>query len=607
MSSETSRASGFHAGCLNCGGQMHYDISSRLLTCTKCTAAEKLTRFDAANKAPTQELEVVEYACPQCGATVHTTQTNMVSYCSFCGSDVLFTERFTRARRPNWIVPFRVTREQCVKRYNDHIRAAKYAPDAALEAQRAEHFHPIYVPFYYYREEYAGRSGAMSTKREYTTEHIHTMKYEMDIDSTIVVKGELQCASSQFESEIADRLSLSTDQMIEFHPAYLCGFYAEAPDMDSNKEESRLEPWAETSLRAALFKENIDTFSALPEKTVDEAEIVLLPVWLLAEKDGGQVMYTAISGVDGRIVCDTPVDQKKTFRLGIKLAAIITVVLLLLQSVLIIRAKVVAGLCALVAAAGFYFINTIVTDAATHKKELLQQRESKKVKPVEGRSLSQQILLEARADNLVDVSQTLSSAMWNKAGALLGFTLLGLLLGALFAALPFPPIIIGIGFCVVQVFKNISALLGLRNAPGMRGTLKYWLVTHFLIIALLAIACTVFSYFAFEGNMNRFTAGLVSDQGWLPPCLCLASVVSLLLSYRNVSLDKTLHLLFYTEVALVFGVFLLMLFVSIQWIYYLLICAMMAPFIIAMERVIRQHNEHVGRPVPYFGRKEKQL
>ena len=294
---------GMHKSCPACGGQLRYCIERDTLECRSCGKHHAPSIYQVAGDE--NQMEVVEYRCPQCGAAVHTTETNMVSYCSYCGSEVLFSERMTHTRRPDKIVRFRIDREMCESIYRKYM--GKLVPK-----EQKLNFQPVYVPFYYYREQFA--VGGIVSYKEVTEdeENVYTTTYEVKAKTDIEVMGELECASGQFEPETAEKLMFSAKDARAFLPGYLCGMYAEAPDLDANLKMGDLSPFAEAELQRSIAgKLRTDRIigTVLPEKVKDEAELWLLPVWLLNTQWNGKKYTFAMNGQTGKLVGDLPMDK----------------------------------------------------------------------------------------------------------------------------------------------------------------------------------------------------------------------------------------------------------------------------------------------------------
>ncbi len=581
---------GSHKSCPSCGGQLRYDITTKKLICESCKNSRPVGFFSDPDSSA-REMEVLEYRCPQCGARLHTTATNMVSYCSHCGSDVQFTQRMTHTRRPDSIIPFRVTREKCEEAYREYM-------GRQLKADQPLHFQPVYVPFYLYRETYEGSlNGQYVEEDSEDSEYIVYTTREQTFDAKVTIRGEMECASSQFEAETADQLQICADDLKSFSPGYLCGFFAEAPDLDANVEESRLDVFAsemsKTHVGQAMNRRI--TALSLPPKTEDTAQLVLAPVWLLAKGNGRRVLYTAISGIDGRIVCDKPVSGKKIFLTAALIAAVLFALLYLLSSRVILQPNVVITLCALLASAGYYCINTHLTRHNRNMQVFEQRKETKRCDVLRGhKDVLNITAIQLGWQHLLPVITLV--------GGLLFMLVILALQSHFLLYLSFPVV----GFTLritIAAIGNIITIHRTRrdlNMPVLKeGSIREWLILYGawpLLGALVAFVITWISQ-----NYNAAVGLLVSDHSRLPAAMCAYSALSLMIQLAGAKLDGT-------DTGLCVGEIIVALFAALalvcnpaKWGLHCLSILLLLPLVFSMVRINRRHNEFISRPVPFFG------
>ena len=321
----------------------------------KCDRCASLTGLEKLPPEPAEEtMQVTEYHCPQCGAAVYSTDTEITSFCSFCGSDVVLTGKMGRTKRPAYIVPFRVTREDCEAAYRKHLKGYLLAPGALKTAETLSHFRPVYVPFWSYQVDAEGPA-RLEGKKSYTrgdTRYDET--YDLTMDAEIRQKGILYDASTVFEDETAAMLRHTMEEADRFHPAYLSGFYAQGADVPAETYYPEAAASAvrifmeqvrkETGMDSVEMKGAISENFGLPNARYQQ-ELVMMPVWLLAHRQGDRVVYTAINGQNGEVVCDIPVSNGKVAGVAAGLAAAL---FLLLQQMLTLRPELLMAFCALI-------------------------------------------------------------------------------------------------------------------------------------------------------------------------------------------------------------------------------------------------------------------
>ena len=289
----------------------------------KCDQCEKLIEIDQlAPEEAAEELEVTEYHCPQCGAALYSLDTEITSFCSFCGSNVVLTGKIGQTRRPAKIVPFHITREECEKLFREHLKSYPMVPKALKLDQNIAHFRPIYVPFWSYTIDAHGPVKILGTKT-YTQksgryDYLYEEKYDLSRTVKLHKEGILYDASTVFEDETAARLKHTTRGEVPFHPAYLSGFYAHGADVDPKTYEAEaaaaaVRVFVENTLNnERMSSVELKDFNGrdfgLPDAHYQE-ELLLLPVWLLVYRSGQRVLTATINGLNGQMVCDLPVSM----------------------------------------------------------------------------------------------------------------------------------------------------------------------------------------------------------------------------------------------------------------------------------------------------------
>ena len=528
-------------GCPSCGGGLRYDILEGKMKCDRCgslTAVESLPEEQEGDGT----LEVTEYHCPQCGAAVYSTDTEATSFCSFCGSDVVLTGKLARTRRPAWIVPFQVTREQCEEAYRKHLKTHLLAPKALKAAETLSHFRPVYVPFWSYQVESEGPA-FLEGKKSYTKGDYHYDETSnLYMDAEIRQKGILYDASTAFEDETAAMLHHTAREQVKFHPAYLSGLYAQAADVppETYQEEAAasavrlfMEQVKEkTAMDSVEMKGNIRDNFGLPNARYAE-ELVMMPVWLLAHRTGDRVVYTAVNGRSGEVVCDVPVSNGRAAGMGLALAAVIFV---LLQQFLTLKPDLMLTFCAVLA----LLIQYLFSGA---QKRLFNRRTRAGEPDFEG----ERKYVGAAASRLKEKDGKLAL----KGGFLSGA-------GGFVKSLP---AIAGAALCIA-VFAAPEFLFDLGSASSRRiieaGVL--------LVSAVIMIIHTIRRIRAEDGGPR-----------WprLISCLaCAAGLAAFLMSQAE------------------------------DLIYYACAAALLLASLAELFIINRSHNEYASRPVPFFGEKE---
>ncbi len=342
MSEYGASSTGARFGCPNCGGGLRYDIYSKKMICERCG---QLTDLEQIEDRESQEdtLDVTEYHCPQCGAVVYSTDTSATSFCSFCGSDVILTGKLGKTKRPAKIVPFSVTREACEENYRTYLKHYHLMPGNLKSETTISHFRPVYVPFWSYHVISDGTAKLIGIKDYQKGRFMYHEEHDLSAEAFIAQRDILYDASTSFEDETAAMLMHTAARAVPFHSAYLSGFYAQSPDVPAETYTDEATAAAVYSFLNKAAKEfemdsvemtgRIHQSFGLPDVQVEE-ELIMMPVWLLAQRKGRRVLYTAVNGCSGNVICDIPVSSA---RIAAVTAAIAAAVFLLIYSSITIK------------------------------------------------------------------------------------------------------------------------------------------------------------------------------------------------------------------------------------------------------------------------------
>ena len=333
--------------CPSCGSNVRFDIGSQKLHCDFCSSYFAPTIFDSLEKdaslqdgsrpGDTGLYEAAVWTCPGCGAVLtYTDDTDITSTCAYCGGRNIMFERIRGERRPDNIVPFSVTKEQCMDNYQRQARKAFLSPGYLRSKSQAESFRGIYMPYFDYYVSLDSDYSLKAENRNYTASssstHVYDV-YELDGHINGKVFGKSHDASVRFSDDISESLGTFENKK-PFSPGYLSGFYAEADDtglathLPSDQEvrerikEAVLRDVSNRLVRSGQDEFTVgtvdgDSISLTPSEVY--AERTLYPVWFMSHRmKNGKLTYAAVNGSSGHVVADYPLSFLKVllFALG---------------------------------------------------------------------------------------------------------------------------------------------------------------------------------------------------------------------------------------------------------------------------------------------------
>ncbi len=311
--------------CKNCGGDLKFRVSTQMLSCESCES--EFSPYDLSREKDAEHPDYYEtnvFRCPQCGAELLSENQSIVGECSFCGSSSFLEAKVKAQKRPESIIPFQITEVGCKEEYQKRIKRALYAPGKIRDESFMNRVRGIYMPYYDYEME-ANQENLQTYV--YTTEttpnYIIKKHYSYIGDLDEEDRGISFDASTTFPDYLSDNIApYQLDEKKPFTPAYLCGFYGDAPDLEKEDyEESakELQSLLVVDQIKDLVKlegyqmddnERIRVSKAIPG-TVKKANLSLFPVWFCYYKMRDRIVYGVMNGQTGKFSMDIPISLGK--------------------------------------------------------------------------------------------------------------------------------------------------------------------------------------------------------------------------------------------------------------------------------------------------------
>ncbi|MBO4336876.1 MAG: hypothetical protein J5842_02230 [Lachnospiraceae bacterium] len=325
--------------CKSCGGDLVLNIASQELKCPFCDSVYPVSEYQDAEEIKQQDTyETTVYTCSQCGAEIMTTDSTAVTFCSYCGTEANLQGRLSQEKRPRFIIPFKQTKEQCKAIYTEHVKKQPYAPKEFTSAEFLENFRGIYIP-YWELDVGFDKNPEMKVCVKYTSGgYDYTDEYLAHpdiINTTIPVP---QDASASFDDEISAQIApFKKEDMQDFNPAYLAGFFADTADVDAEVYSEKAMAMAQDHVIKNVEKQfregaKIEVPSELDKRTelfgsrLTGSHLNLFPVWFLTWRKGDRLAYGVINGETGKIAAEIPVDVSKFLKTSAVIAVILFIV-----------------------------------------------------------------------------------------------------------------------------------------------------------------------------------------------------------------------------------------------------------------------------------------
>ena len=368
--------------CPACTGPLHYSAKSGKLACDYCDSSFDVAEIEAlyarkeaeaaaakqaadakAEAAQAAKAEAAEaaaasggwdtsdlsrdwgaeadglrvYSCPSCGAELICDQSTAATACPYCGNPAIVPGQFSGALRPDYILPFRLSKDDAVQALRAHYKGKPFLPRSFTSVNHIEQIQGVYVPFWLFD---GGAEGAASYRASNTNvyetgdyEITETRHYHVVRAGSLAFEKIPVDASSKMPDDHMDSIEpFDYAQLRPFSTAYLPGYLADKYDVTIDDSRDRADTRCRETLAQAL-RDTVTGYGACVTEREDitlrrgKVHYALLPVWMLSTKWRGQDFLFAMNGQTGKLVGDLPTDRGRFWGMFAAIAAPLTVAL----------------------------------------------------------------------------------------------------------------------------------------------------------------------------------------------------------------------------------------------------------------------------------------
>lgn len=275
------------------------------------------------------------YGCPSCGAELICEESTAATSCPYCGNPTVVPGQFSGQLRPDFIIPFKLSKEDAVKALKSHYKGKFFLPKSFTAENHLQEIQGIYVPFWMFDGEAEGDAHYEATRsRTYRSgdyEITETEHYDVYRAGSISLEKIPVDASSKMSDDYMDSIEPYDYQDLKpFSTAYLPGFLADKFDVTVDQCRQRADQRCEGTLEAVL-RNTVTGYNAciLKQKTASlkrgKVHYALMPVWMLNTKWDGKDFLFAMNGQTGKLVGELPVNWRKFWGLFAVIAGSLSV------------------------------------------------------------------------------------------------------------------------------------------------------------------------------------------------------------------------------------------------------------------------------------------
>lgn len=345
--------------CPGCGADMKFDAAAGKLSCEYCETELTVAEAEALDEANKQDAEsadsedvidetneaesfgcsadLIKYKCSTCGAELVTDEHTAATFCNYCGSPNLLSERLEGERMPAKVIPFKITRQKAEDIYREWCKKGKLTPGEFVKQSTIEKISAIYVPFWLYDYGANAKIRANCTKVRSTRrgdyQYTYTDHFRVYRDVSAEYLKIPADASVKMPDDMMDKLEpFNYNELVDFSMPYLSGYMAEKYNYTSEELAKRVE----SRISGYITDEGRKTINGYASVSISGknvtlskkvADYVMLPVWMLTYRYKGKEYMFAINGQTGKLVGNRPVSAGKCVGWYFGMLAVFTFIL----------------------------------------------------------------------------------------------------------------------------------------------------------------------------------------------------------------------------------------------------------------------------------------
>ena len=252
------------------------------------------------------------YNCPSCCAELICDETTAVTACPYCGNPSVVPGQLSGVLKPDFVIPFKVTKEKAIAALKEHYKGRPFLPNAFKQKNHLEEIKGVYVPFWLF-------DGTADCDAVYDCEKTHTYRSgDYDVIHTdhfeVLREGSVSFSripvdgSTKMPDDYMDSIEpFDYGALKEFSTGYMPGYMADKYDVSAEECSERADARAENTAERCL-RDSVINYSSVLERRKNirlHRGEVKYALW------NGENRRFARNGQTGKFVGKLPVDKKK--------------------------------------------------------------------------------------------------------------------------------------------------------------------------------------------------------------------------------------------------------------------------------------------------------
>lgn len=330
--------------CPCCSGAISFDSETQKLVCPYCNTEFEVEAVKDFNEAEEESKSIKEpswdeyvnqgeewkmgeelnvYTCSACAGEIVSDDTTVATMCPYCGSPVIVSGKLSGAFKPDFVIPFKISKEEAMKGFEGFMKKKPLLPNDFKRLHTIDKMEGVYVPFWLYdcdtQSQMRYRATRIFTWSDSNYRYTKTSHFLLTRAGSITFERVPADGSSKTDDTYMEAIEpFNYNEMVGFQMPYLAGYVAEKYDVDSKMASGHANERIKTST-LNMFASTTYGYNTVTPQSVNinlvngQTKYALLPVWMINTTYKDKKYTFAMNGQTGKFVGELPIDAKKSW------------------------------------------------------------------------------------------------------------------------------------------------------------------------------------------------------------------------------------------------------------------------------------------------------
>ncbi len=321
--------------CPSCGANLTFDAASANVACAYCGSEFSVAEVESFHaKAEREEKQYQAdthgYHCDNCGAEVVTDNETSSGFCYYCHSPVIFSDKLSGEFIPDYVIPFKISKEQAQQKFKDWVKKFKLVPKGFASSEHLAKMTGIYVPYWlvdaHATVDIKGSGQVVSKRRSGNKEYTTYKEYSFERKGDMFVNHIKTIASDKVDQSLINSVESNTiDKLVPFSTAYLSGYFSQRYTLSRDDvkpiKDSKIAEYVDALIRREVDYQSIQYERNVRNYKISNWSYILLPMWILTYQFEDKTYVYALNGENGESFGQLPISYASLIKRGLMILA----------------------------------------------------------------------------------------------------------------------------------------------------------------------------------------------------------------------------------------------------------------------------------------------